>query len=191
MAQSRGSGNAGKQNQSLKLPRSNTGRSSVAIRADDKVEFAEAVELLASRVQRAGDSERQAKDKVGQRLRYALRRGDIVGRGPGSKTLLLGEVAAWASAKWPGKVDLPLLPIAGVVNVALEGAGLSAEAQVIPGDFAECAGALQEALRRESRLISELSAARAEIDRLTTLANKYVENRRKNRESAGKPRTKR
>lgn len=191
MAQSRGSGNAPKQNQSLNPPRSSSGRSLAAMRADDEVEFAEAVELLASRVPRVGDSERQSKDKIGQRLRYALRRGEIVGRGPESKTLLLGDVAAWASAKWPGRIDLPLLPIVGVANVTLDGAGLSAEAQVIPGNLAEIADALQDALKRESRLISELSAAQAEIGRLSTLANMYEENIRKNRESARRPRTKR
>jgi hypothetical protein len=157
--------------------------------AHSLLSFAEVVELVAPRVRESRDSLRQAKDKVGQRLRYAIRQRVVKASQPGGRSYELGTIVAWARHKWPGKVnDLPMVAITATAHIRLEDATASARGYTVHRDIELCVKALNEALDRNAKLEAELTAAKQEIEKLRPLANRYLKNRQKNRESARRPR---
>lgn len=150
--------------------------------------LAEMASLIALRVNPHGESMRNTVDKVRKRIVYAADQGELHYVGPKALGLFfVPEVLVWAREKWPGA--LSDLPVSQEANAQV---GMKLDATLstyhIPGDLARCQEALQDALLTNRELERRLSTTEAEIERLGPLAEKYEQNREKNRQSARKPR---
>lgn len=141
--------------------------------------------LFVPRIRPFGDDERATTDKFRKRVRYAVHAGDLEAAGP--DLYYLPQVVAWARKKWPGKVD-DLLAEQTVTTPASLEFGDVGLMSVVPGDLPRCQKALQDAQQDIYALQAELKFARAEIARLTPLADRYNEICQGNRESARLPR---
>ncbi len=147
--------------------------------------LAEMAMLIALRTRPAGEPLRTTIDKVRKRLVYATKNGDLQTAHAG--LYFVPQTIAWSQKKWPGKFDgLP----AEHTSTATATAVFHDEAWgfVIPGDLPRCQEALRDAQRENQQLQAELKAARAEIDRLKPIAEKYEQIREKNARSAKLPR---
>lgn len=150
----------------------------------------EAKELLAELVPDTEDDPRQTKDKVDQRLKYAIRLGHLSPSASNADLFALGEIVAWAHTKWPGRIaDLPstarIVPLAGNETVVSDST-LSVHVRL--ANLASCHEALDAAHKKIELLEQQLLAAREEIEKLTPLAAKRQLMRAKNQENARKPR---
>ncbi|MBX6421910.1 MAG: hypothetical protein IRZ06_13020 [Nevskia sp.] len=160
-------------------------------RASELLTIQELVDLLAPRVRKAGDTLRQAKDKVRKRLLYAQKSGELERLGTPAKQpngrFKLSAVIGWARFKWPGKVNDLLAYYSRDLSETLTVSD-SAIADIIPGDLPRCQQALRDSQNKVRLLEAQLAESLAEIRRLKPLADRYEANRAKNRESAKKPR---
>lgn len=147
--------------------------------------LAEMALLIALRIQPVGEPLRTTVDKVRKRLVYATENGDLQTAAGG--LYFVPQTIAWAQRKWRGKFDgLPAEHSATITATAVfrdEAWGF-----VIPGDLPRCQDALRDAQRENQQLQAELKAARAEIERLEPIAQKYEQIREKNSRSAKLPR---
>lgn len=147
--------------------------------------LAEMARLIALRIQPAGESLRTTIDKVRKRLVYATKNGELQTAHAG--LYFVPQAIAWSQKKWPGKFDgLPAEHSATATATAVirdEVWGF-----VIPGDLPSCQKALEDAQRENQQLLTELKAARAEIDCLEPIAEKYEQICEKNARSAKLPR---
>lgn len=144
--------------------------------------------ILAPAVLRPGEELRAAIDKVRKRVEYAVEKGELGTEGiPGMRFYCLPQVIAWARRKWPGN----FLGItaeheaAGKSPVRL---GDQCNPYTYPGDLDRSHDALKKAYGQINELSAALRAAYVEIDRLAPLAERYLQIRDKNRQSAKTPR---
>jgi hypothetical protein len=145
--------------------------------------------LLALRVGREGESMRTTIDKVRKRLLYAVGKGDLQTMGLANEYQLFyaAQTFAWARKKWPESFDdIPIKQDA----VASDSLGVTDKVKtwVYPGTVDACHELLREAYDEIEILQAELASAELENARLQPLAERYIENREKNRRSARKPR---
>ena len=144
--------------------------------------------LIALRVNPSGEEMRTTVDKVRKRLVYAVDHDELHLIGPaGLQLYFVPEVLAWARRKWPEAfADLSVKSDA----VAQSHMKLADELHdnYIPADPEKRGELLQEAYRTIDRLERDLTEARRELERLRPLAEKYEQNREKNRSSAKRPR---
>ncbi len=145
-------------------------------RASELLTIQELVDLLAPRVRKAGDTLRQAKDKVRKRLLYAQKSGELE---------RLGTPAKQPNGRC--KVNDLLAYYSRDLSETLTVSD-SAIADIIPGDLPRCQQALRDSQNKVRLLEAQLAESLAEIRRLKPLADRYEANRAKNRESAKKPR---
>lgn len=147
--------------------------------------LAEMAMLIALRTRPVGEPLRTTIDKVRKRLVYATKNGDLQTAHAG--LYFVPQAIAWSQKKWPGKFDgLPAEHSATATATAVirdEAWGFA-----IPGDLPGCQKALEDAQRENQQLLKELKAARAEIERLWPIAEKYEQIREKNALSAKLPR---
>jgi hypothetical protein len=162
---------------------------------DKTITFADAVEFLAARVRKPGDEEREAKDRVRQRLTYAIKTGQLVtldGTKVGPSLFSMNSFAAWAHSKWPGKLpDLPYPPITANVRIPLPVLHIRATGYCIPNNLADCQTALADVEKERIRLHAELVEARNEIDQLRPLAEAQKNLRARNQQNARRKRNRR
>jgi hypothetical protein len=144
--------------------------------------------ILAPVVLRSGEELRAVIDKVRKRVEYAVERGDLRTEGvPGMRFYCLPQVIAWARRKWPGK--FPELTAEHEAKVQSRvGIGDRLGSCTYPADLDRSHDALKKAYGQIKELTVALKAAYAEIDLLRPLAEKYEQNREKNRKSAKLPR---
>lgn len=150
--------------------------------------LAQVAHILAPAVLRPGEDIRAAIDKVRKRVEYAVQKGELQVDGiPGMRFYCLPLVVAWATEKWPGNfLELP----ANHEKTAKSAFGIGDQliGDTYPGDLDRSHEALKKAYGQIEELIAGLKAAYAEIDRLAPLADRYLQNREKNRQSAKTPR---
>lgn len=156
--------------------------------AESEVSFAEAVALLAQARGTPSWELRQEKERLSQRLRYALRKGTITEVRTGNRRFKLGDITLWAQRKGLNPVGLPAAPVtlAGANTTITHDSSVGAI--VSPGSLAECCQELAKAASTISRLEAELAAANRELARLRPIAEHDAQRREKNRKSARKPR---
>lgn len=151
----------------------------------------ELVQIITPLVKSPNDSLRQARDKVRQRILYALDKDDpqasaAIGEHDGFVPDL-EKAAIWARSKWPsisfGAVHLVLPPISEAAR--LSDASIP---WVIPGDKEQCQAALELAHKVLRSMREELKLVRKENARLSPLAKRYEEICQANRKSAAFPR---
>lgn len=144
--------------------------------------------VIAYRVQPHGEELRTTVDKVRKRLMYAVDHHELHLAGPpGLQLFFVPQVLAWARSKWPEAfADIPIAHEAAANSSFTMGD--ASQACLIPGDPAKCQEALMDAHRTIHRLERELAALQKEADRLRPLAERYEQNRQKNRDSAKLPR---
>ena len=138
----------------------------------------QAVGLIADEVRKNDESIRQARDRVRKRIDYAVKKGKL--KQDHHHQIGFGELAAWAQTNWRGNfTDWPATQT-GEIEFTLQG---------ITGDIK---GALPESLEvchaRIKELTSEVQALRREVGALRPVKVREDEKRRKNRESARRPR---
>lgn len=143
--------------------------------------------LIALRVRPPGEDGRATIDKIRKRLRYAVKIGEVHPMLSESGLFYVPEVIAWAQRKWPDK----LCDLVGE-HAASAHSNLLVHDKVqhtsIPADLPSCQDALEDAQQLIHKLRADIASAHAEIARLRPLADKYEQNREKNRQSAKLPR---
>jgi hypothetical protein len=144
--------------------------------------------LISIRVQPPGEELRTTLDKVRKRLIYALRKDELQLMTIGPLELFFGaQVFAWARKKWPEAFgDIPITHDAKAES-SLK-IGVTARTFVYPGKLEDCHKLLRSTYDEVDLLEHELRLAELEIARLKPLAERYEQNREKNRRSAKKPR---
>jgi hypothetical protein len=144
--------------------------------------------LIAIRVQPPGEELRTTLDKVRKRLIYALRKDELHLMTIGPLELFFGpQVFAWSRRKWPEAFgDIPITHDAKAKSGMK--VGVTARTFVYPGKIDDCHKVLRSTYDELDLLEQELRLAELEIARLKPLADRYEENREKNRQSAKKPR---
>jgi hypothetical protein len=159
----------------------------MARRAMKSIAVNELVDLILPLVRSPDDSLRQARDKVRQRVQYAVKKNDpqalaAIGA-ENNYTLNIGQAAIWARTKWPWVVlgpgnhrPPPISEKAGVRDGVIE--------SVIPGDIDRCKAALREAYDVIHEMQKELASLGLENSRLAPLARRYQEICVANRKSA-------
>ena len=143
---------------------------------------------LGLRINPKGEPLRTTVDKVRKRLLYAVEHDELHLIGPPPLGLFhVQQVMAWARRKWPEAFS--------EVQVHHEAEGQShlglkdsLTADVIPGELERCQDVLQTAYTTIHTLERELAVAHKELARLRPLAERYEQNREKNRRSAKRPR---
>lgn len=153
----------------------------------DSYTFREIAKLLAERVRPAGELPRATVDKVRKRLDYALNHGELKWAVPSQQLLRTQDVLIWAREKWPD--EFQGIPVRQDIDVG-DTVGLQdvARALLLPGDINKCHEALLAANRLIFQLRFALVTSQREIAVLRPLAEKYEEIRKKNQESAKRPR---
>lgn len=145
--------------------------------------------LLAIRIGRPDQKMRTSVDKVRKRLLYAVEKGDLHVMAVTNELQLFyaAQVFAWARRKWPDAFgDVSIMQAADASDtLRLSDA---AKTWVYPGDLDACHTLLRSAYDDIELLKEELSSAERELARLRPLAERYEENRDKNRHSAKMPR---
>ena len=144
--------------------------------------------LIAIRVQPPGEELRTTLDKVRKRLLYALRKDELQLMTIGRLELFFGaQVFAWARKKWPEAFgDIPITQDATAQsNLRI---GITARTFLYPGKLDDCHKLLRSTYDEVELLEQELGLAEREVARLKPLAERYEQNREKNRRSAKKPR---
>jgi hypothetical protein len=144
--------------------------------------------LIAMRVQPPGEELRTTLDKVRKRLIYALRKDELQLMTSGPLELFFGaQVFAWARKKWPEAFgDIPVTQDAkGESHLKI---GITARTFLYPGSLEDCHKLLRSTYDEVDLLEQELRLAELEVTRLKPLAERYEQNREKNRRSAKKPR---
>jgi hypothetical protein len=144
--------------------------------------LAEVALMIATRVQSQGEPLRSTVDKVRKRLLYAVKI-DVLHPIFNLQLFFVPEVMVWAKQVWPVQF---IGTHASYVSKATDTIGLgdACEPNVIPGEIGRCQQALMEALDLTRKLQSDLRHSQNEVARLTPLAERYENIRRKNRISA-------
>src|SRR5690349_24985157 len=143
--------------------------------------------MLAPRVRKPEQTNREARENAHKRVRYALEKGQLAaGQSAADPQAAL---VRWARKKWPMK--LTDLPSSFATNLQADVLRLedSAVIDVVPGDIASCQAALNAAQSHNRTLEIELRQAKAEIERLRPMAAKYAAMQKKNAQAAREPRT--
>lgn len=144
--------------------------------------------IIALRVKPRGEELRATIDKTRKRLVYAVERKELTVAGsPPSQLYFVPEVLAWAKLKWPvAFADIRVKSeVNGKSSLHLEDA---LHVNYYPADLEQCTNLLREAYQTVERLEGELAKVHEELGRLRPLAEKYEQNREKNRKSAKLPR---
>lgn len=144
--------------------------------------------LLALSIRPDGESQRITTDKVRKRLRYAVENGSLHFIGNGELQLFFAaEVFAWARQRWPEAFGDIRVRHEANTSDAMKIRD-SASARVLPGNLENCHELLRNTYSEIDLLKEELVWAEKEIARLRPLAERYEENRQKNRRAAKRPR---
>ena len=145
--------------------------------------------LLAFRVQKPGEDLRSTVDKVRKRMRYAVEKDElhVMGPSPQIQLFFAAQVFAWARKKWPERFCDVSVRHDETVSDGLKIA-VSVRDWHYPADVDECHRLLRAAYEDVELLGEELAAANREIEKLRPLAERYEENRERNRQSAKRPR---
>lgn len=162
-----------------------------AERAMKSIAINKLVDLIVPLVRLPSDSVRQTRDKVRQRLLYAVNRSNpqaLAAIGADDNyTVDIEQATAWARTKWP-TISMgtahhipPAVPEAiGIQDGVFD--------WTIPGDISRCQASLETSHRVIRAMRDELKRLRAENARLVPLAKRYAEICEANRKSARKPR---
>lgn len=163
----------------------------MAQRAMKSIAIKKLVEIIVPHVRSPDDSLRQARDKVRQRVVYAVEKNDpqvLAAIGVDNNfTLNIEQAAIWARTKWPS-IDLgpahhilpPVREVIGVHDAMYD--------WMIPGDIARCQASLEAAHKIMRAMRDELKRLRVENAHLAPLAHRYEEICEANRKSARIPR---
>ena len=144
--------------------------------------------LIAIRVQPPGEEMRTTLDKVRKRLIYALRKDELQLMKAGPLELFFAaQVFAWTRKKWPEAFgDIPITHEANAASILK--IGMTARTYLYPSKLNDCHKLLRSTYDEVELLEEELRLAEREVARLKPLAERYEQNREKNRRSAKKPR---
>lgn len=145
--------------------------------------------LLALRVRKPGEDMRSTVDKVRKRMLYAVNNDELHVMAPSDEFQLFftPQVFAWARKKWPDALSDVAIKHEEKASdrVALRAAVKNWH---YPADVGKCHELLRAAYTDAEALEEELASANRELQRLRPLAERYEENREKNRRSAKRPR---
>jgi hypothetical protein len=144
--------------------------------------------ILACRIRPDGEELRTTVDKVRKRILYAVQNDYLQVMGAGELQLFFAaQIFAWARRKWPDAFrDIPINQDARASDGVMFGDSL--RAWVYPSDVERCHELLRSTYSEVELLKAELESAEKEIARLRPLAERYEENREKNRRAAKQPR---
>lgn len=146
----------------------------------------EAVEIIAERLRRSDETERQSKNRISHRINYAIKQGKLIQLQDGCFSF--NDLAIWVRSNWPNSFnDWPIL-VATECNMCLTARG-TANAVILPETLERCHEAIRNMHETITTLEEKLEAANHQIEQLLPDANNWRELQRKNKANAKRSRS--
>lgn len=145
--------------------------------ADSSIARANAVRLIAMRIRKFGDTDRQARNRVSKRIGYAIEKGKLWETSRG--IFVFGDLVRWTWDEWPGSFDdLPVRLRHVVANtprpLSLGSFSLRSRAVGLPGDLPTTIRERNlDLYSRIDELEAALEAAHAEVENLRPDAERW------------------
>jgi len=156
--------------------------------ANSTVNRAQATRLIAQEIAERGEQPPLTRNRVSQRIRYAIKTGRLVERSPGK--FRFGVLAAWAMDTWPGKfsgwpVSRTISPGTGRACTDTYRVALGMVASVGGPDAAQVKSENEKLRADNEKLRSERDRLCSEIETLRPYKERHDQTRAK-RQAAGR-----
>lgn len=150
-----------------------------------RIKRIEAVEIIAERLRRFDETERQSKNRVSHQISYAIKQDKLIQSQDGY--FPFNDLAIWARSKWPNYFnDWPII-VAAECNMHLT-TSATANPVILPGSLKCCHEDIRSMHETITTLEKKLEAANYQIEQLLSDAKNWRELQRKNKANAIKSR---